>query len=374
MQFTTQREPLQKAVATAARAVSNRSTLPILSHLLLIADGGVLTVKATDLEIGIACDVPLNPLDPVTAGRTTVPARLFTEVVSAMPAGKAIEVTVDEHDHVTLRCGKSVMEVNGLPADEFPPLPSVGNGVALAIPASTLQRLIKHVEIAISSDETRARLTGMQVKAEGGRLRLVATDTHRLATGSLELSEPCDDVSCIVPGRAMREVARELGGDLVDVLLGESQVQFRFGHGMTLVSRLIEGEFPNWRKVVPTSHAWLLSGPVTALREAVRRVAIVTREDNHKAVFTLSEGRLAMSGQSSKVGSADEEVDGLSVSRAGGDESLQIAFNADYILDALGVIESDDMCMELTAANQPAAIRGDADDDLVVVCMPLQLL
>jgi len=376
MKIVTRRDPLQQAIATAARAVSNRSTLPILSHILLVAEDERLTVSATDLEIGVRVELQVEVEE---AGRTTLPSRLLSEVVSAQSSGPPLLLATDEHDHATFRCGKSVMEVHGLPAEEFPPLPAVSGGTRLQVPQAALKRMIQQCILAVSSDETRARLTGMLVKIGEGRMRLVATDTHRLATASAELPEPAADISVIVPARAMREVERQLTEDAeatVAVQVTDAQVQFGFDHGVTIVSRLIEGEFPNYRKVIPASHEWVVSGPVANLRECVRRCAIVSREDNRKLILRVTpSGQLQLSAQSSKVGSAEEDVDGLTVQAGSGvTEALEIAFNADYLLDVLTDLDCDELRMELTAPNQPAAVRPVADEDYVYVLMPMQLL
>ena len=237
--------------------------------------------------------------------------------------------------------------------------------------------MIQQCIIAVSSDETRARLTGMLVKVEEGRVRLVATDSHRLATASVPLDGSAEALSVIVPARALREVERHLVAEeqatvLVDFT--DSQAQFRFDQ-LTIVSRLIEGEFPNYRKAIPGSHDWTITGPVSILRESVRRCAIVSREDNRKLILrATAAGELHLSAHSAKVGSAEEEVEGLALVAAdGASEPLEIAFNAEYLLGVLNQLDSDEVRVELTAANQPAAVRPVADEDYVYVLMPMQI-
>jgi len=376
LQFTANQDVLNKAVATVARAVSNRSTLPILSHILLVVEEEQLVVSATDLEIGMRQGVPLNPLDTIQPGRTTVPSRLFNEIIAAMPKGQAITIGVDENDRVTLRSGKSVLEVHGLPAQEFPPLPECKGTDAFDIPAAEFERRIGQCLVAVSSDETRARLTGMQVIAEERFLRLVATDTHRLATGTVAVDEDMPPLRMIIPARAVAEVARAIqdADSIVAVKMTESQVQFTFEAGLTIVSRLIEGEFPNWKKVVPSEHAWSISGNRGHLLQAVRRCAIVSREDVHRILVTLTcDGGLRLAAQSSKVGKCDEEVEGLDVQRNGGElDELAIAFNAEYLMDALTTIDADEVRIELTLPNQPIMVRGVSEEPFQMVQMPMQ--
>jgi DNA polymerase-3 subunit beta len=376
MKFVTQKEQLQQAIAIVQRAVSSRSTLPILSNILLEADGEGLVLSATDLEIGVRVHLAVDTEDN---GRTTLPARLLNEVVAAQPSGPPLEVDSDDNDHVTFRCGRSLLEVHGLPADEFPVIPSLDGETSLSIPQGLLKTMINECIIAVSHDETRARLTGMLFHIEDGRLRLVATDTHRLATRSERLPDaPAETISAIIPARALREVERLLLDEAemrVEVDLTDSQVQFRF-ENVTVISRLIEGEFPNYRKVIPAAHEWTLTAPVPSLRESVRRCAIVSREDNRKLVLAAHpSGEVRLSAASTKIGRADEELDQVTVEVAPGvSDSLEIAFNADYLLDVLNQLKTDELRLLLTASNQPGAVRPVAEADYVYVLMPMQMV
>lgn len=375
MKIVTQRDELQQTIAVVQRAVSARTTLPILSNILFEAEDETLTLSATDLEIGVRAQLTVETERP---GRTTLPARLLSEVVGAQSTGSPLVVEADEQEHVTFRCGKSLLQVNGLPADEFPVIPTIGTCQSVEIPQKVLKEMLQQCLIAVSNDETRARLTGMLVSVADGHLRLVATDTHRLATRSEPLpgSEGVE-LAAIIPGRVLREVERMLGdgaGATVTLEVSETQAQFRFDH-VTVITRLIEGEFPNYRKVIPASHDWTVTVSAGALRESVRRCAIVSREDNRKMVVRTSPaGGLQLAAKSSKIGSADEELEDVTVVVADGvTETLEIAFNAEYMLQSLLQIDAEEITLELTAANQPGAIRPVADEDYVYVLMPMQL-
>lgn len=377
MKIVTRRDDLQHAIATVQRAVSTRSTLPILSNVLLVAEGDALTLGAYDLEIGVQCR--MDKVEVERGGRTTINARLFAEVVAAQPADLPLVIESDDNDQVTFQAGRSVLEVHGLPADEFPAIPAITGGRSVSLAQGTLKRVIQQCAIAVSTDETRARLTGMFLKVEDRRLRLVATDTHRLATRSVPLTVVGDEeIAEIVPGRAMREVERLLSDDeeaTVSIDFSDNQAQFRID-GVTLITRLIEGEFPNYRKVIPASHEWTVTVETTALRESVRRCAIVSREDNRKMVLRASPaGQLQLAAESSKVGRADQELDQVTVQVGNNvSESLEIAFNADYLLQALMQIAGDELVLELTGPGQPGAVRPLVeDDDYVYVLMPMQL-
>ncbi|MBI2300213.1 MAG: DNA polymerase III subunit beta [Armatimonadetes bacterium] len=375
MKIVTQRDELAQAITVVGRAVSSRSTLPILSNILLEADQDGLLLGATDLEIGMRVRLAVEVESP---GRTTLSARLLSEMIGAQSAGHPITLESDEEDHVTFRCGRSVVEVNGLPADEFPVIPSIDRGRTIVMPQAALRRMIQQCAIAVSGDETRARLTGMQVMTEGDRLRLVATDTHRLATRSHPLGAGAgEEVSEIVPGRAMRELERLLGDSdeaTVQLDFTDTQAQFRVG-SVTVITRLIEGEFVSYRKVIPATHNWTLTVEAAALRESVRRCAIVSREDNRKMIVrAFPSGPLQLFARSSKIGHADEELDTTSVVVAEATtEALEMAFNAEYLLQALMQISADEVSLELTAANQPGALRPVAEEDYIYVLMPMQM-
>ncbi len=375
MKFVTRRDPLQHALTTVARGVSSRSTLPILSNILIETGDGEVVLSATDLDLGIRAAVTVDIEEP---GRTTLPARLFSEVAAAQSDGP-VTFVCDERDHVTFRSGRSVLEVHGLPADEFPGLPAIKSGTTIVMPQPVLRRMLQQVLIAVSNDETRTRLTGMLMCSEGDRLRLVATDTHRLATrsGAIPAGAP-EEFRSIVPGRALREVERLMRDDEkaeIAIDYTDSQVQFRFD-GVTIITRTMEGEFPNYRRVIPPGAEWSVTAEVNRLRESVRRCAIVSRDDHRKMKFRATPtGELQLEAESTKVGRADEEVENAVVQPAEGvSEALEIAFDAQYMLDVLNQVSSAELNIELSGPNQPGTMRPVDDEDYVYVLMPMQMV
>jgi DNA polymerase III subunit beta len=375
MQFVAQRDQLQRAIATAQRAVSSRSTLPILSNILLDATADGVTLSATDHELGIVTHVVADVEKP---GRTTLPARLLAEVVGAQSDGSVV-VAVDTADHAEFRSGRSHMKVNGLPADEFPVIPELDDGTALSLPQAALKTAIGQVIIAAGTDETRARLMGIYWAVDDdGKLRLVCCDTHRLATTVLPLPEqPAGTVAHIIPGSAMREVERLLadsGEAQVDLLLTDSQAQFTIG-ATRLLTRLIEGEFPNWRKVVPNRTDWSLTVDRARLAAAVKRCAIVVRDDYRKVLLTIGQdGRIALTAASTKIGQAEEafDADEVEVHRDAPD-SVQIALNATYLHEPLAMLKCSQVLVGINAANHPATVRPANADPYVYVLMPMQI-
>lgn len=363
MQIHADKDVLQAFVSVVQRAVSTRSTLPILSNIRIDADGEVL-LTATDLELVITAKVPG---EVESAGCTTLPAKLLSEILSSQADGM-MTLETDDQDHSTFTSGKSRMQVNGLPADEFPVVPEIGECTTVALAQPLLKRMIAQCLVAASKDETRARLTGVYLEVVDGEVRMVATDTHRLAT---RLAHEADggNIGVIIPARTLKEVSRILGDDgVVTLEVSDSMARFTFDNGVTVISRLIEGEFPNYRKVIPSEEKMLFTAPTEALRQAVKRCSIVA-EDNQKVKLTVnSEGLLKLS-SATRTGSSDEEIDVQS--ELGGEESVEICFNAEYLLDALEQIQDDQVRIVINASNEPGTVRPGGEEEYVYVIMPM---
>jgi DNA polymerase III subunit beta len=395
------RKALFDAVQTVGHAVSGRNPLPILSHILIHADGDGLRLMATDLEIGISCRVAdrtgvidetgdkggarpsTQILEP---GALTSPARLLTEVLANLPDKDDVAISVDKSHTVRIHCeySRSDYKILGLPAEDYPKLPEVRDDVGFAVPQSRLRELIRQTLFAVSTDEARAILTGILVVFEDDAVKFVATDTHRLAVRETRVTEGRGGPQkAIVPARAMTELARLLTdaeGD-VRVTLSNNQIQFSLPgeNEIQIVSRLIEGQFPNYQRVIPASHQKKLTVEVDALLRAVRRASIVARENAHRIVFRTDEDKLILTAESQMVGNAREEVE---VEREG--EDVEIAFNAKYLLDVLNVLDTEKLQLELTEPLKPGVMRpismlaadapADAGDGYLCVLMPMQIV
>ena len=267
MKFICARKDLYEGVQTAGRAVSPRTSLPILGHLLINAEEDRLRIAATDLEIGMECIVEANVQEQ---GSLTVPARVLTEVLAALPETD-VAISVDESNSVVVNCGTSEYSILGLPPEEFPMLPEVHEEVSLTIEHDALREGIRKTAFAISADESRAILTGILMQVTDQGLKLVSTDTHRLCMDHCQIIESHGAVNAIVPGRAMSELTRIVpeGEGTVSIGIAPSQIIFKVGN-TSLISRLIEGQFPNFEKVSPPARqkAHRPDGTVTAEREA----------------------------------------------------------------------------------------------------------
>jgi DNA polymerase-3 subunit beta len=379
MRIVCEKRSLHEAVQTVTRAVSSRSTLPILNNILFETRENEAVLSASDLEIGIRRKLPLLVEE---AGSTTIPARLFNEVINNLPEA-AVTVESDDRELILVACEKSEYHLHGLPADEFPIIPEISSAVSATLPQHLLRDMIRQTIFATSNDETRAILTGALLELEETTLRLVATDTHRLALrqGELPTSKSNDGSrgdpagrpyrAVIIPARALHEVVRLLredGETEVRIDIADNQVQFQIDE-TAIISRLIEGQFPNYERVIPSDHEKVLTIHTALFRDAVRRCAIVAREDANKIIFRSSGNQLILTADSQRVGRAQEEIP---IELEG--EPVEIAFNAQYLLDVLNVIEADQIRFELGGALNPGTIKPVGREDYVYVLMPMQIV
>ena len=372
MEIKCEKSDLEKKVQITARAVSARSTLPILNNLLIDTREDSLYLAATDLEIGIKTAVSAQ----ITAtGATTLPAKLFSDIISSLPEGEVI-INTDEKHISTIQCCRSNYTLHGMDATEFPLLqmPEVAEGgVCFEISQRSLQLLIKQTIFAASTDEARAILTGALFGIDNDSVKLVATDTHRLAIKSAMLERPTQNINIIVPARALSELSRLFGAEedaILKISCSENQILFQVAQ-TSLLSRLIEGQFPAYEKVIPTEFSSRLTLNKEEFLRALRRASVLAREDVNKVVLKADAGTLQITAESPEVGKSHEE---LQITLEG--NPIEIAFNAKYLIDALAVIDADEVYFELQGALQPGVVKytKEPDYDYVYVVMPMQIL
>ena len=375
------RKELFEGIQTVGKAVATRSSLPILTHIRIAAKDGKVSLMATDLEMWMEHTLP--GVGITEDGAATAPARNFTELLAAMPDADVSVSVEDETNTLHLRCLKANYKLLGLSADEFPLLPQVKEDSRFVMDRETLRDAIKQTIFATSKDETRAILTGILVVFQGDSLRLVATDTHRLAVRDCPVKEGTGSAQAIVPSRAMNELLRILGNDEGEVVvtLSGNQIQFQIdnkkgdaeGSKTTLISRLIDGQFPNYERVIPATTTKTLTLERAPLAAAVRRASIVALDSASRVVLRTTEDgdRLTITAESGSVGNAYEEVE---VARTGDDTPVEIAFNAKYLSDVLGVLDTEGLLIELTEPLRPGVIRPTDTADYLCVLMPMQVV
>jgi DNA polymerase-3 subunit beta len=359
---------LHEVLQVVSRGVSGRSTQPVQNHIHLSNSDGKLRLVATDLEY-LSLDATL-PAEIQEEGAVTVPGRIFNEIIATLPDE---EVTLEaEQGELTIRCGRSRYQVRGLPAADFQMFPEFAPEVEFSLPEAALQEVLAQTIFACASDETRPVLTGALFFIQPTGVTVVATDMYRLALRTLACATGVEDEKkVIVSARILGELARLLKAgsqDPVAIKLTQRMVYFEVGN-VKLASRLIEGEFPNYPKVVPEKHDKTVRAQVEPLERALRRALIVARDDSYRVLLAAEGSRLQISATAPDVGSVEEEVE---IALEG--EGLQIAFNARFMMDFLDVIAGSEIRMEFNGSLNPGTLRPGVGDDYLYVLMPMQIM
>ncbi len=375
MKITCKQQELSRGLSIVSHAVSNRSTLPILANILLATDNGRLKLSATNLEIGINCWVDAQIQEE---GTTTVPAKLLTDYVNSLPSAY-VDITVPEDSNkVNIKSEGSDTNIKGMDASEFPLIPSAEGGEAPVImDASTLKEMISEVAIAAAEDESRPVFTGVLVQVAGEKVTFAAADSFRLAVRVAPL--PGDDTTrgdILVPARTMTELARILpseGAVQMIVTPNRSQVLFHT-ETIDLVSRLIEGNFPNYRQIIPKEHATRAVVETKAFAARVKQAAIFARDSSNITRIKISGGDSdgLEPGSVTIEATAEDLGDNVSVLNAAVDgPAQQIIFNVRYLSDVLAVIDTPEVAIEVNAPTKPGVIRPVGIADYTYVIMPM---
>lgn len=363
MKFRCERDVLAEALGAAGRAATNRSgTLPVLQGVRMEVAGDTLTVTGTDLELTIQLTVQVGG---ERDGAAVVRARLVSDIVRSLPAG-AVSVELGDEE-LSISAGRSQFSVRPLSLDDYPAI-SDPAAEAVTLPASDLADALRQVVRAASTDDARAVLTGVLLAADDDGLRMVATDSYRLAVRDLPQTAVLSaGQKVLIPGRALSELQRLMGdAEQLSVRLGEREATFE-SDGVRLSTRLIEGEFPNYRNLVPTSYPNLLTVAKADMLEAIRRVKILA-VDSTPVRLTLGGDTVQLTAIDQDLGNAAEEVD---ASYEG--EPMTIAFNPDYLSAGIDAVDSDDVTLSTMDPMKPAVLRGVGRDDYLYLLMPVRV-
>jgi len=370
MKLAIERAALLRSLAHVQSVVERRTTIPILANVKLEAADGAISLTATDMDLSVVERADAEVSQP---GASTAAAHTLYDVVRKLPEGARIQIERAEGGgELQLRAGRSTFDLPCLPAEDFPTLSDEGLDCGFTLAARDLRRLIDKTRFAISTEETRYYLNGIFFHAHDGRLRAVATDGHRLARVETDLPEGAGAMpAVIVPRKTVNEV-RKLVDDLdddagVEVGLSASRIRLMIGVA-ALRSRLIDGTFPDYERVIPTHNDKLLVVANKALSEAVDRVATISTEKSRAVKLRLDDGRLTLSAVSPDAGRAVDELD---VAYAG--EPLEIGFNARYMLDMSGQIDGDEIEIAIADAGSPTLVRDPKDSSTLYVLMPMRV-
>ena len=368
MKLSLMQENLARGLQVVTRAVSTRTTLPVLSNVLLRTEDAGLKLTATNLEIGITCWVP-GKID--TDGALTVPAKLLTDLVNSMPP-ETVTLETDGTSGLRIRCGRYSAHLRGIDADEFPAIPLAGERPTTRIAQKVLRRALGEVVFAAAADEARPILTGVLTRFNGDRITLAAADNYRIAVKTIDTLNPVEEKSLVVPARAYAELARILSDtdDPVDVVLAPAKNQVLFhADAIDLVTRLVDGQFPNYQQVLPTTHTTKATLDREELLKAVRLSALIASSSANVVKLALpGEGgtSVAMSAAAEigeNEGEVEAEVEG---------EPTTVAFNARYLTEALQNMVGERLALEFNGPLSPGVLRPVGDADYVHVIMPVR--
>ena len=375
MNISVMQENLARGLQTVSRAVSSRATLPVLANVLLKTQDAGLKLTATNLEIGISSWVPGKVEDE---GEITVPAKLITDLVASLPNQRIdLELSVKDRT-LRLTCGGNRASIKGIDADESPVVAAIGEAPTTAIPSRALREALTEVVFAAASDESRPILTGVLTRFAGETVTLAAADNYRIAVRTLAVARPVGaELTIVVPARSYAELVRILpdSDDPIEVTVTPNRSQALFHvEGTDLVSRLIEGQFPNYEPVVPKRDAWTARAVVDreTFLAGTRRASIFARDSANIVKVEVggdgSDGAgIAITAHAADVG---DNADSLEAAVEG--SPTTIAFNARYLIDVLANLGSDEAALELSGPLAPGVIRGVGKDDYVHVIMPVR--
>ncbi len=372
MKLTIERAALLKALAHVQSVVERRNTIPILSNVLLQAAKGKLSLAATDMDLAIIESVPGNV---GKAGATTAPAHTLYDIVRKLPDGAEVEIeAIADKAQLVLRAGRSRFTLSCLPVDDFPAMTEGELPHTFTLGSAELKGLIDRTRFAISTEETRYYLNGIYLHAataDGAPvLRAVATDGHRLARVQLALPEGAAKMpGVIVPRKTVGEIRKLLDEQdgTVDMALSETKIRFTVGP-ITLTSKLIDGTFPEYERVIPQNTDKILEVRCKEFAEAVDRVSTISTEKSRAIKLSMSKGALTLSATSPEAGSATEEIE-VSYSAA----PIEIGFNSRYLLDITEQMVGSDAQFAMADAGSPTVVRDAADASALYVLMPMRV-
>ena len=363
MKFTVSKDKLLDGLQTVQNVVSTRTTLPILSNVLIRAEDGVLRFTTNDLDVGMSCSVEAKV---EKGGGTTLPARRLASIVKELPAAD-VEVEVDSKNTASIRCGQSFFKMMGLAEEEFPALPKLADAKVFTLRQKELKDALRKTAFAISTDETRYVLNGILFTFKEGKLTMVATDGRRLALVDLELEFPRgQEVDVIVPAKCVAELQRLLGdeGEL-KMNVGENQVGFDV-NGKVLVSKLIEGNYPNYKQVIPPEAKERVTIERELLLTAVRRVSLLSSEKSNSVKLNFTKNNLEITANTPEVGEARES---LAVNFKG--KEFSIAFNPGFLQDPLRNLTDEEVHLDLIDEMSPGVIK--IGTPFLYVLMPMRI-
>ncbi|MGG3905150.1 DNA polymerase III subunit beta [Geobacillus stearothermophilus] len=376
MNISIDREALTRSVQDVMKAVSTRTTIPILTGIKLTATSLGVTLTGSDSDISIESFIPLEKegrllVDVKRPGSIVLQARFFAEIVKKLPQ-QTVEIETEDNFLTVIRSGHSEFRLNGLNADEYPRLPQIEEENVFQIPADLLKTIIRQTVFAVSTSETRPILTGVNWKVENNELVCTATDSHRLAMRKVKIEAGhAVSYNVVIPGKSLNELSKILddGSAPVDIVITANQVLFKAEH-LLFFSRLLDGNYPETARLIPTESKTTMTVNAKEFLQAIDRASLLAREGRNNVVklTTLPGGLLEISSVSPEIGKVTEQLQTESLEG----EELNISFSAKYMMDALRALDGTDIQISFTGAMRPFVLRPLYTDSMLQLILPVR--
>ncbi|MGD6767923.1 DNA polymerase III subunit beta [Mammaliicoccus lentus] len=375
MKFTIQRDYFLNQLNDTLKAISPRTTLPILTGIKIDATDKGIILTGSDSEISIEITIKENIdgekiVDIEEKGSVVLPGRFFVDIVKKLP-GKTVNLSTNDQFKTLITSGHSEFNVSGLDPDQYPLLPQVSEDDAIKLPIKVLKNIIAQTNFAVSTSETRPVLTGVNWLIQDKELICTATDSHRLALRKLKLEdEDIEDKNVIIPGKALSELNKIVSDseDDINIFFASNQVLFKVGH-INFISRLLEGNYPDTTRLFPENYETKLGVNNSEFYHAIDRASLLAREGGNNVIkLSTDVNKLELSSTSPEIGTVKEEVTTEEVEG----ESLKISFNSKYMMDALKAIDNDDVHVEFFGTMRPFILKPKDDESVIQLILPIR--
>ncbi len=369
------KDQLNESIAHVSKAISSRTTIPILTGIKIDASAQGVTLTASDTDISIQSFIPaeisnLNVVELFQPGSVVLPAKFFIEIIRKLPS-QSIEIEVKEHFHTTIRSGSSEIQIMGLDPEEYPLLPQIEESKKIQISSDLLKTMIKQTSFAVSTNESTPTLTGVLWTVTDDKLKFIACDRHRLASREIKIDPNAGQhfQNIVISGRTLNELGKILPdqNSLIDIVISDNQVLFKI-HSILFYSRILDGTYPDTSKLIPQAYQTELVVNTKELADAIDRAYLLSREDKTNIVKMImrEDQTIEVSSSSSELGKVTELIN---VNKMTG-ELLRISFNSKYMLDALKIMDSDFIQIGFTGAMQPIIMRPEEGSSILQLILP----
>lgn len=377
MEFTIQRDQLTHAIGTVSKAVSSRTTIPILTGIKIVADEDGIILTASDSDVSIEQYIPAESgehqwIENITPGSIVLPSRFLGEIVRKLP-GEQVTISVHDRFVTTISSGRSQFNLNGMSAEDYPRLPQIEEDRVLSMPSDLLKTMIRQTVFAVATTETRPILTGVMWGLENGNLTFVATDSHRLTTrkATVESAAGLSFQNIVIPGKSLLELSKILSDDdkLVDIVITDNQILAKVNH-VLFYSRILDGTYPDTSRIIPQNMKTEIILSTKEFLGAIERASLLARDGKNNVVrlFTRPDGVVEISSNIPEVGKVTEEI----VPSSTEGEDVKISFNAKYMIDALRAVDSAEIRIGFTGAMSPFIIRPTDHDWILHLILPVR--